>query len=249
MSTIDWNKVKFRASSWGNLMTDPQTKADREAGKLSKTCQAELVKIYNQEKYGRKKDITTKQIDKGILAEEDSITLLCRVDKKIYLKNQQRLENDFFTGHPDIFTGESILKAETVDDIKTSWDLDTFMPKLFADPETAYVNQLNVYFDLTGATGGFIAYCLVSAPESILFSEHEWLLRNGNFLSAESEDFKEAWAEKERLMVFDDIPIHERVIKQYVERDDELIQRMKDKVPRLRQFLIDMDEKHSNLNK
>jgi hypothetical protein len=249
MSTIDWNKVRFRASSWGSLLSEPQSKADKEAGKLSKTCIAELVKIYNLAKYDRKKDITTRQMDKGILAEDDSITLVGRVDKKMYEKNKVAFENDWFTGHPDVLTEEGVYGIESVLDIKTSWDLDTFIPKLFSDVDSAYEAQLNVYFDLTGAKGGFIAYCLVSAPQSILFSEHEYLLRSGNFLSAESEDFQAAWAEKEKLMVFDDIPIHERVIKHYVERDDQLIQKMKDKVPRLRQFLADMDEKHTNLNK
>ena len=33
---IQWNDIKFRASSFGHLMSEPQTKADKEAGKLSK---------------------------------------------------------------------------------------------------------------------------------------------------------------------------------------------------------------------
>ena len=57
MQTIDWSTIKFRASSWGNLNTEPVTKAAKEAGELSKTCQTELIKIYNQVKYGRRKDI------------------------------------------------------------------------------------------------------------------------------------------------------------------------------------------------
>jgi hypothetical protein len=137
MSTIDWNKVRFRASSWGNLLTEPQSKADREAGVLSKTCQSELIKIYNLLKYGRKRDITTKQMEKGKLAEEESIALLCQVDNKMYYKNEDRLSNEFFDGLPDIYSGKSLSEADTVDDIKTSWDLDTFMPKLLSEPDEA----------------------------------------------------------------------------------------------------------------
>ena len=51
MTQIDWTKTKFRASSWGNLLSEPVTKADKEAGKLSLTCQKELLKIYLKEKY------------------------------------------------------------------------------------------------------------------------------------------------------------------------------------------------------
>ena len=50
-----------------------------------------------------------------------------------------------------------------------------------------------------------------------------------------------------KLMVFDDIDYRERVIKIPVQRDDELIDKMKAKVPALRQWLQDFHEKHMNL--
>ena len=43
--SIDWSKTKFRASSWGNLLTEPLSKEDKAAGVLSVTCQKELIKI------------------------------------------------------------------------------------------------------------------------------------------------------------------------------------------------------------
>jgi hypothetical protein len=45
---INWDSIKFRASSWGALLTEPKTKSEDS---LSVTCQKELIKIYNQEKY------------------------------------------------------------------------------------------------------------------------------------------------------------------------------------------------------
>src|ERR1700759_2268511 len=69
---VDWNKVKFRASSWGNLMAEPRSKKE---GELGLTCQKELIKIYNLVKYGRKKQIVTRQMIKGIKAEPESIKL------------------------------------------------------------------------------------------------------------------------------------------------------------------------------
>ena len=86
---MDFSKVKFRASSWGNLLTEPVTKADKEAGKLSLTCQKELLKIYSQEVYGRKKDITTKQMDKGIQVEDESIKIFSKVTGEFYYKNEE----------------------------------------------------------------------------------------------------------------------------------------------------------------
>src|SRR5579872_5021954 len=140
---MDWSKIKFRASSWGNLMTEPRDKAARDRGELSKTCQKELVKIYNLVKYGRKKDLVTKQMTKGVVCEPESIQLFSFVEDKPFEKNQEGLENEWATGHPDIYWGESIRKAKEVHDIKTSWELDTFTPKLIEDVDDGYDYQLN----------------------------------------------------------------------------------------------------------
>jgi hypothetical protein len=68
-----------------------------------------------------------------------------------------------------------------------------------------------------------------------------------NVISEESPDYKIAVAELENNIVFEDIDYRERVIKQPVTRNDELIQKMKDKVPIMRQWLEDFHKKHMNL--
>lgn len=236
---MDFSKVKFRASSWGNLLTESKDKKG-----LGLVCQKELIKIYNMEMYGRKKDITTKQMDKGTQVEPESIQLVSKVEGKLYFKNEQRLENDFFTGHLDIYAGESVFNAEEVNDIKSSWELDTFTPKLIETADKGYEAQLNVYYDLTNAPGGNLFYCLVSAPFGIVESEKKKLLWSMDVISEESPEFILAAAELERLMVFEDIDYRERVIKIPVPRNDELIAKMKSKVPIFRQWLADFHEKH-----
>lgn len=245
---MDFSNVKFRASSWGNLMSEPRSKADKDAGRLGATCKKELIKIYNQIVYGRKKDLVTKYMDKGTQVEEDGITMFSRVEKKLYYKNEEdMLQNDWFTGHPDIYLGDNILNADEVWDIKNRWDLDSMMPKLEEEVDTGEELQLQVYYSLTGAQGGGIVNTLVSCPENILNDEKRRLLYNMNVISEESPDFKRAWAELEKNLVFEDIPIQERVIKLPVPRNDELIQKMKDKVPSLRNWLQNFHEKHLNL--
>ena len=153
------------------------------------------------------------------------------------------MENEWFTGHPDLFSED----GNEVGDIKSSWDLETFMPKLIEEPDKAYVAQLNCYYSLTGAQGGFLAYCLVSAPINIIESEKRSLLFKMNVISELSPDYVKAAQELEHLMVFEDIPPEERVIKIPVPRDEALIQKMKDKVPKMRQWLKDFHEKHMSL--
>ena len=245
MSNTNWETVKFRASSWGNLLTEPQSKADREAGKLGVTCQKELVKIYNLVKYGRKYDVVTKYMEKGILAEQDSIDLYSMVEGKKYHKNEIRLENEWFTGHPDVSDTIDIYGAYEVDDIKSSWQLDTFTSKLIEEPDKTYVAQLNCYYSLTGAQGGAIVYCLVDCPPSVLMDEKRRLLYSMDVISEESPEYLVAAAELEQNLTFShDIDYRERVIKKIVPRDEELIQKMKDKVPVFRNWLAEFEEKH-----
>lgn len=246
MNQIDWDKIKFRASSWGNLMTEPQSKADKDAGRLSKTCQKELIKIYCQERYGRKKDITTKQMDKGTQAEEDSIKLFSRVEGKQFYKNEEQLENEWFKGHVDIFEGNKVREAVSVWDIKSRWELETFMPKLVEEIDNGEELQLQVYFSLTGATYGGIANTLVDCPINILEQEKLKLLYSMNVATEFNPEYIKAAEELERLLTFPDIDYRERVIKQEVQRNDEIIEKMKAKVPRMREWLNDFHKKHIN---
>jgi hypothetical protein len=68
-----------------------------------------------------------------------------------------------------------------------------------------------------------------------------------NVISEFSPEYLVAAAELERLMIFEDIDYRERVIKQPVPRNDELIEKMKAKVPIFRQWLSDFHSKHMNL--
>ena len=68
---MNWNETLIRASSVGYIMTEPVTKADKEAGLLSKTAQRHLLDVYISNKYNRVKDIQTKQMKKGIEVEQE----------------------------------------------------------------------------------------------------------------------------------------------------------------------------------
>ena len=241
---VDWSTVKFRASSWGNLLAEPQSKADKDAGRLGVTCQKELVKIYNLVKYGRKKEITTNAMDKGKLLQSEGIKLFSFVEDEMYEENHEQLENQWFTGTIDMYTGEAITSAKKVWDLKCSYELDTFTPKLIESPDKGYEAQLNVYYDLTNSEGGGLAYVLMDAPPSVLADEKRRLLYNMDVVSEESPAYVEAAKELEKLLTFQDIHYTERVIKQPVERNDDLIEKMKAKVPIFRQWLEDFEKKH-----
>jgi hypothetical protein len=240
---INFSETLIRASSVGYLMTDPQSKADKEAGILSKTAQRHLLDVYIAEKYGRKRDIQTKQMKKGIEVEDQSIELLNKYWGTSYSKNQDRYTNGFITGHPDI------LDSGKVVDIKSSYDLWTFLGNLPDKLDSLYYWQLMSYMWLTGATKGHIAYCLSNTPFGIVEQEKRYLLNRMDVISEESPEYVKEANKLEFNMTFDDIDIAERVLVFTVERNEDDIVRIQNRVEKAREFLHEIELTHLNFNK
>jgi len=240
---MNWNDTHIRASSVGYLMTEPVTKADKEAGLLSKTAQKHLLDVYIAEKYGRKKDIQTKQMKKGIEVEQDSIDLLSMYLKMPFSKNDQRFTNDFITGFPDIIDNDRII------DIKSSYDLWTFIGNIPDKLDSLYYWQMQSYMWLTGAKSAVIAYCLVNTPESIIEQEKYYLLKKMDVATEESPEYIKEAMKIEFNMLFDDISIDERVLMFNVSRNEDDILRIQTKVEKAREFLKELEQTHLNFNK
>jgi hypothetical protein len=223
-------------------MTEPVTKADKEAGVLSKTAQKHLIEVYIAEKYGRKRDIQTKQMKKGVEAEQDSIDLLSMYLKLPFSKNEERFKNDFITGLPDIINGDTII------DIKSSYDLWTFLGNIPDKLDNLYYWQMQSYMWLTGTRKATIAYCLVNTPESIIQQEKYYLLKKMDVISEESPEFIKEAMKVEFNMTFDDISINERILTFNVNRSEDDILRIENKVIKARTFLQELEQTHLNFN-
>jgi len=114
--------MKFRCSGLGNLMVEPKLKSET----LSETTKTYLREKYIFEKYKRSKFVESKYMTKGTEVEEESLTLLSIVTRKLYNKNEKLLWNDWIIGTPDTYEGDTIENAITIIDIKSSWDIFTF---------------------------------------------------------------------------------------------------------------------------
>jgi len=156
--------IKPRCSSLGYLMTEPRGRSEI----LSETCITHLIDIYVSALYNRREEHTGKMLDKGNLREEDSITLLTRVTKKFYRKNEQRLTNDFISGVPDLLSGDP---CEETLDTKTSWSAHTYFRAINKKLNPMYYWQGQGYMMLTGAKRHTVAYCLVNGLDTAILDE------------------------------------------------------------------------------
>lgn len=231
-----FNDYKFHPSSLGLIMTGSRTKDP-----LGETAKTHLVQCYIERIYGRYKDITNKYIEKGLMAEEDSIDLYSLVKKKMFSKNQDLITNDYFIGTPDLFEGKSIREATIIIDLKTSWDIFTFFSAMIKPMDTKYFWQLQAYMDLTGAKESKLVYCLVNTPLKLVEDEKvktKWKM--GVIDEDVDQLYQTACNEIDKNSNYDDIPKEKRYIEFTIKRDQEKIDAAHERVELCRSFLNEL---------
>jgi hypothetical protein len=155
------NNFKIRASATKSIMTNPRSKSET----LSETCKTYLEEWAKESIYGVRKNIKSKYLTKGISVEDEAIEYYSEIAKLGFvLKNQDRFEDEFFTGTPDLITGD------TVYDFKSSWDCFTF-PLFDTEPDKGYWMQLQVYMELTGLKKAKLVYTLQNTPDELEYDE------------------------------------------------------------------------------
>ena len=150
--------MKIRSSAIGKIMTNPRKKTDT----LSAGCKTYIKELVKEDLFGYKSTIDSKYLTKGIDMEDTSIDLYNEVHGTLYLKNTERLSNEFITGECDINAEDKII------DIKTSWSLETFPPSPEDINNKDYEWQLRAYMWLYNKPKAELAYCMVNTPDYLL---------------------------------------------------------------------------------
>ena len=228
---MEVNKMLFRCSSLGHLMTESRSKSDP----ISETTKTHLIDKFVSWKYGRQTDISNRYVIKGLTVEEDSLTLYSQYKKKFLKKNEEQISNDFISGTPDHYEGEEILKANLITDIKSSWDIFTFF-RSKAKLNKMYYWQMQGYMALTGAKKATLAYCLVDTPDVMIQDEKRKLMWRMGLID-DSKEYLEACKEIDKLSVYTDIPIKVRVHEIHIETNDMEIERLYERIKYCREWI------------
>lgn len=153
--------IKFRCSSIGKLMTEPKTQKE---GPLSVGAKTYIRELAAQEIFGVDFEVSSKQMEKGILVEQDAIDLLNRVRGLSLTKNTERRSNDFLTGECDLFDAP----ARRGHDTKAPWSVATFPIAAVDCEDKLYEWQMRGYMALWNADEWEVNYCLVDTPEKLI---------------------------------------------------------------------------------
>lgn len=196
----------FRASSLHNLIGTPKLKSET----LTTDAKSAVRKAVKEDLYGFRSFTGNQYTNKGNMLEDLAIEMSGKVRFRNYKKHEGRLNNDLITGECDVLD----LDRKTIIDTKCTWDIGTH--PFFADEaaekvkKAGYDIQMQAYMWLYGCDVAHIDFWLFPCPLEL------------------TKD----WDDREQLIdLIDQIDIRERLTTVVVERDESIIQKIKDKIP------------------
>ncbi len=150
----------FRCSSIGKLMTEPKVKSEV----LSVGAKTYIREQAREDIFSAEVEASSKQMDKGIQVEGDSIALLNRVRGLSLTKNTERKSNAWITGECDLFDAS----RRRGHDLKSSWSVATFPIAREDCEDKLYEYQMRGYMWLWDADEWEVNYALVDTPEKLI---------------------------------------------------------------------------------
>ena len=154
-------EILIRCSSLGKIMTEPKTLKE---GPLSVGAKTYIRELAQQEILGVDFEFSSKETQKGIEVEDDSIALLNRVRGLSLVKNTERKSSGLISGECDLYDAE----RKRGHDLKSSWSAKTFPGWVVDCEDKLYEWQMRGYMRLWDADEWEVNYALVDTPERLI---------------------------------------------------------------------------------
>lgn len=147
----------------------------KDQNTFSLSAQKRMRRMVREEKYGIVDNLDNKYLNKGLMCEDEAISLLSKIEGKMHRKNKVRETNDWLTGECDL--QETLGKDKIITDIKVSWNSESYDNTLSL--KSVYGYQVGVgYGWLYGSTINRVVHCLVNTPIELLKPEmYQFLMK------------------------------------------------------------------------
>lgn len=214
---------------------------------------SKLKDIYIKEKWGKElisvaKDYVPAVLN-GTLSEPKSLSLVSELDGHEYKVHKKLIKNKYLKGILDCYLGSSVKRINKVMDIKTAASMQSLLALIKdEDTQSKYYWQIMGYLAITGADEGEVCHCLVSYSERIINDEINKFLQRTKNLGFDGEYIDAQIHRIKFNLTFDEIPVEQRIVRFRVERDEDAIKNIYDKVKFSRKWLIDFDTMHRGMN-
>lgn len=201
----------FRCSSLHKLIGDGRSKT----AVISDTAKSAIRDIVKEDLYGFRSFTGNQYTQKGNLLEDLAIQMSGKMRLRNYQKHVGRVENELITGECDVLD----LERKLIIDTKCTWDIGThpfFVDEAMEKVKKAgYDIQMQAYMWLYECDVANIDFWLFPCPPELL---------NG-------------WDDIDQLVhLVEKIDIRERKTTVTIERDESIIQKIKDKIPHCQEY-------------
>ena len=201
---------------------------------LSETAKTYCKSWVKSQVYNRRLEFTSKYTEKGLIMEDSAIEFISKqLNTGLLFKSEEQLENEFMTGCTDI----SIKDYDF--DAKNSWSWETFPLLEDEIPDKYYYYQGQVYMCLTGKKHYKLIYCLSDTPIHLIERE----ARNYCFYNGYGEMDMEIYNEFHRKLTYQDIPDKLKIKIFEFDRDESVIEKIKERVLMCRKYIDDLNKK------
>lgn len=201
----------FRCSSLSNLIGTPKLKSET----LSADAKSTIRKIVKEDLYGFRSFTGNQYTAKGNLLEDLAIQMSGKMRFRKLAKHVGRVSNDLITGECDVLD----LERKLIIDTKCTWDIGTH--PFFVDEAMEKVKKAG--YDVQMQAYMWLYECEVAEVDFWLFPTPLELTKD--------------WDDREQLIdMVEAIDIRERLTTVVIERDESIIQKIKDKIPRCQEY-------------
>ena len=201
----------FRCSSLHKLIGDGRSKA----AVISDTAKSAIRDIVKEDLYGFRSFTGNQYTQKGNLLEDLAIEMSGKMRYRNYQKHVGRVENELITGECDVLD----LERKLIIDTKVTWDIGTH--PFFADEAMEKVKKAG--YDVQMQAYMWLYDCEVANIDFWLFPCPPELLKD--------------WDDIDQLVhLVEKIDIRERKTTVTIERDEAVIQKIKDKIPHCQNY-------------
>ena len=201
----------FRCSSLHKLIGDSRSKA----AVISDTAKSAIRDTVKEDLYGFRSFMGNQYTRKGNMLEDLAIEMSGKARFKKLKKHEGRVNTDLITGECDILD----LNTPTIGDTKCTWDIGTH--PFFVDEAAEKVKKAG--YDIQMQAYMWLYDCDVAHVDFWLFPCPVELTKD--------------WDDREQLIdLVDQIDIRERLTTVTIERDEAIIQKIKDKIPHCQNY-------------
>ncbi len=201
----------FRASSLHKLINDGRSKA----AVISDTAKSEIRSIVKEDLFGFRSFTGNQYTNKGLMLEDLAIEMSGKMRFSKLTKHSGRVSNDLITGECDVLD----LERKLIIDTKCTWDIGTH--PFFQEEAVEKVKKAG--YDIQMQAYMWLYDCEVANVDFWLFPCPIELTKD--------------WDDREQLIdLVEKIDIRDRLTTVVIERDESVIQKIKDKIPHCQEY-------------